>query len=431
MKYLFIILLIVSCGKHEQPGVQDYRDSDGDGRANTIDQKKFIADITEEVKVNGSLTFDDGTQDKEFNSYGISSDINLAEVSKRLLTQHEKASSSWKYTSNYLVLHLTTPKMMDLADEYYNIELNIDADEKDFSSIKYIENNITIDMGRWVNGQPLKVGKKQLQLLLKNESHLALEKIKNNRTHFSYEEKTYKIFLYDGNDAKVFHVSHEFPIEKFIALYTKEFKTFNAKDILYKTLSEEKNWWVRNLQDSKIMVFANEKELYNSYLKGFEKRSFILKRENGVSRSIQINKHNEAKVILNISGSKTINIFNVRTELSNMRRQTVDVRCKLYYRDKVETESDILFKELANEILLSTNNANMNNRAKMSWTDSMLQIKIDSNDQNIDLSLDKLPLSTYQEVGLFQNQCGKSNKVELVNQENKIVLNIEALVEKI
>jgi hypothetical protein len=411
--------------------MQDYRDSDGDGKPNPLDQNKFIADITENVNVNGTLTIVDGPRDIEFNSYGVSSDINLADVSKRLLTQHEKASSSWKYTSKYLVLHLTTPKAMDLKDEYYNVELNIDADEKEFLSIKYLENNITIDMGRWVHGRPLRVEKKQLQLLLKNESHLALERITNNRSHLSYVEKTYKLFLYDGNEAKVFHISHEFPIEKFIALYTKEFKPFNAKEILYKTLSEQKTWWVRNLEDYKTVVFASEKELYSAYLEGFEKRSFILKRENGVSRSIQINKHNDAKVILNISGSKTINIFNIRTEISEMRRSSPGVVCKLYYRDKVETESDLQFKELANDILLSTNNANMNNQAKMSWTDSMLQIKIDTNDQNIDLSLDKLPLSTYQEVGLFQNECSQSNKVKLVNHENKLVLNIEAFVEKI
>ena len=88
-------------------------------------------------------------------------------------------------------------------------------------------------------------------------------------------------------------------------------------------------------------------------------------------------------------------------------------------------------KELANEIVLSANNANINEQAKVKSTDSALEVKIDSNDQNIDISLEDLPSSTYQEVGLYRSPCNGRKKVTLLSQENKLVLNVEALVEKI
>ena len=429
MKYLLIILLIVSCGKHEQPGIQDYRDSDGDGKPNTLDQNKFIADITENVNVNGTLTFDDGARIKEVHSYGVSSEVNLSEVSKRLLTQNEIASSGWKYTTDYVVLHLKAPGLIELKEEYYYVELNVNAVETNYLSIKYLENNMIIDMGRWVQGQTLKLDKNQLQALLKNESHLALEKIKTPVNNFSYNEKTYKLFFSNGNNAKIFHVSHEFSVEDFIKLYAKDAKPFNAREILYKTLSDEKTWWVRSLKDYKTVVFASEKELYESYLEGFEKRAFTVIRNNGSSGSIQIKKHTEAKVILNISGNKTINTFNLSSTKYEIGRIQSD--CKLYFRDAHEAKGDLELNALVQEIVLSANNANVNNQAKMSWTDSTLQIKIDNNDQNIDFSLEDLPSSTYEEVGLYHNKCGQIKNVKLVNHENKLVLNVEALVEKI
>ena len=53
MKYLLMILLIVSCGKHEQPAMQDYQDSDGDKIPNSLDSNKYVSDAVKKMKVNG------------------------------------------------------------------------------------------------------------------------------------------------------------------------------------------------------------------------------------------------------------------------------------------------------------------------------------------------------------------------------------------
>ncbi len=429
MKYLLIILLIISCGKHKQPGMQDYRDSDGDEIPNLLDSNKYVSDAVKKMKVNGTLTFDNGLSIKEIHSFVLTSEVDLTEVSKKLLTQHEKATSGWKFTSDYLVLHLKAPETLELKDESYYVDLNLDANENTFLSIKYLEKNITTDMGRWTRGQTLKLEKRQLQALLKNESHFALEQIKRTTNHSLYEGKTYKLIINDGNKAKLLNISHELPIEKFINLYAKDAKPFIAKDILYKVLSEEETWWVRNMKDYKTIVYASEKELYESYLKGFEKINFTLTRNNGTSKSFQITKHNDAMVILNITGSKTINTFSLRNQKIKFGPQSNN--CIFYYRDALETKSELQMKELANEIVLSANNANINEQAKVKSTDSALEVKIDSNDQNIDISLEDLPSSTYQEVGLYRSPCNGRKKVTLLSQENKLVLNVEALVEKI
>ena len=81
MKFLFLIVLITSCGKHEMPITKNLLDSDGDQITDDSEfQQRYIANIKAEKSIEGQLTFNAGLGTHAKKIFRFSNNLNIKKV---------------------------------------------------------------------------------------------------------------------------------------------------------------------------------------------------------------------------------------------------------------------------------------------------------------------------------------------------------------
>ena len=132
MKWL-ILLMLVACGKHEEPAALDFRDSDGDQVQNAYesDFDKYIANVEKLGIIKGVLKFNTG---KEIEEISFTNKIDLNEKTLKLIVSNEKRIKKEDYFSETSILRLEEVKNMPLEAKQYSLQLeflatNVSPDE--------------------------------------------------------------------------------------------------------------------------------------------------------------------------------------------------------------------------------------------------------------------------------------------------------------
>lgn len=420
MKYLLIFLIISACGKHQEPEKLAFLDN--------LDQEKRIVGQEGNIKVSGSIHF----SIEKTHSIALNNEIDLNEASKSLLTKHAKSNASWKYTSPYIVLNLVSPDGFNLMNEVYYIDVEVKAAKGTFSSYLLLENKKVTSLAVWEPLSTIRLDKQQFTDLLTGNAHLALEK--SDPYSISAEEfsASYPVFFNDGNKTQIFRVPNETPIKEFLKNNAvAQIKDFDPNYIFYNKSDKKRSWWLRSTNDFHSVVFAAEKELHDAYLKGFELKSYKLSRKNGYSDSITIKKHEEAKVLLNITGSRMLNVFKESTVPAiNTKDPLKPKKCELHYLNEAAVKSDFIAANHTEEILMqNVKHFALSNDIRTAIFGNSIELKLNSLNKIVNLSLGDLAPSTYREVGLYKNNCGRKDETRNVNLEHDLTLQIEALVE--
>ncbi len=445
MKWL-ILVLIVSCGQ-KNPPARDVGDSDGDQILNYLEENKDLEKYTANVKpfgeVRAYLSFRQGTK---LISLGISNESNLHRISYSLLTKRADLLKVEEHFSEWSKLRILENNVI------------VDFPEKDYElTLRFLESAETpdhVDIGDVTIGKFQEVMKfhltgQELKNIFEGKIYLTLKRQGANVEHSessTVRQRTYRVFWNDGKMTNVIYVSHELPFERFLKLKNiKQARVIEEKHGIGWT-DENKDWWIRNLgEKDKVVIKASEKDISLEKEKNFEKSVQEVKRINGRTvKTLNLTKAPGARLFLKIRGTKEMFKFSETTErYSTGGSREGSSPCLRWIRNTNSLGEKILSsEEILNTLQVQTESkaftaAELEKSAYEAF-DSLgpyLEINLDTQDQNFQITMPNRPASTFVATGVYQWQCDngerRSSPAVETNEEGHFTTRIDTYVEKL
>jgi hypothetical protein len=305
-----------------------------------------------------------------------------------------------------------------------------------------------------------KLAKKDLELILKKEAHLAFGKktMVQNYTDSqpvqqTIREKTYRIFYNDGETAKILYVAKDYSFKNFLSSRGLD-QVINMRDINPFQHSQSQNiWYYRNLPNGdKVLVFTSQDMMFDSFLKSYKRTDFTLQRINGsTANKLSISKNLNSLVQFKIRPTQTKRTFKefsekVKHMIGGGREGSPSKwTCINYYR-AIDTELNIQtsMDDILSQLIFSFNGVT----TPLAGVDHSISMKEDEFGQYLLITFPNLPASldvylqgnpndTYVPTGQYDLQCDKGEPVRgsisvvPTNVEGYLNLALEAYVEKL
>jgi hypothetical protein len=458
MKWL-LILLLVSCGKNKMPEAVDLNDNDGDQIPNhlEVDESKNIANFVPVDEVNGEMSFFLGNVVKQELILKISNKRDILAESLDILTRSELKQVPEEFFSEWSKITIELPvKLPELPDRIFDLNLSFLPSKSSPDYILLIKGQEYIKLGDFSPNMKLKLTMKDLDLLLKGDAHLAFGKrtmvqnyVDSQPIQQTIREKTYRVFLNDGDKASILYVAKDYSFNDFLKSRglnnVINFQNINA--FQYNELQAQ--WFYRHLPTGDmVLVKTDQVSMLSSYLKNYKKIDFNLQRINGNQiNSLQINKSPLAMVQLKIRPTQTKRTFREYQDRSLWMIGGGDSKwtCINYHR-AIDSEVQVQpsMDEILSNLLFRLNGVT----ASLAEVDHSISMKDDENGQYLLVSLPKLPESlevylqtnannTFVSTGQYDLNCPKgypvrgSVSVVPTNIEGHLTLTLEAYVEKL
>ncbi|MBA2405858.1 MAG: hypothetical protein H0V66_13865 [Bdellovibrionales bacterium] len=458
MKYLILLLLITACGKHKMPAKQELGDRDGDQIIDELETSEFdknVADITPFGNIEAELRFQQGMVEVEKNVLRLENITNLLVYTKDLMTKNLSSLPVNEYFSEQSVLRLKGPK---IQATFYESHIFVKLVFKDFIQSKVLSlvtKNGKIELGKFEEVANLKLEKHQIEAILKGESFFAISRETKKEFFLNSQEsdiktKTYRVFMDNGKDIKIYYVSKSYPLKSFLTHFKiKSYKDIEEANLLTTTYqSELPEWWIRTLHDTdKVIIHEDLKNLADHYLLNFKTNTHKVLRVNGYSKQhLVLTKSAVAKSLVKIRPTKQNAIFKEVIDKGVSYHQGRPIengdswKCNNYYLNQISkvnvpvNESDIrdalqvkingrLYEHFPLEMGIDKNG--------VFW-----EIGIASGVEHLELSFNNLPAADYFQTGLFHSKCtnnGAGPKIiqNLRTNEDHFQLNVEAFIENI
>lgn len=454
MKVLIILMLIIACGKYEEPKPLDLRDSDGDQIRDYLegDFNKYLADFEALKVIHGVIKYSSIPN----HEISFSNQTDLKEDTIKLMTGEMQTMQRDQYFSEWSELKLKLPTELIESHNQLNIlHVYFGPTETNPDELVLIEGQSTKPMGQWSDYMRLQLTKDEFNSLMRGKSKLGLRrKFKQERFFLSTSDQsiksqTYKVHLYDGKRSKIYYVSRNLTVEQFLRYLkiekvikvTDEFLFFNSLD------QSSKQWFQKEYEDSNIAIaHISIQDLKKDFYKKFHRQSLTLKRDNGVSMNSLIleNKDNKRiflKVRPIIMTSRSFSEYSEvsRHQIGSPRHGTDESWTCLNYMKKIETENvklptlEDFFDNLKMPFNLDTQMAFLEqfDERGVFW-----EIMIVSPPLHWQLTLSELNPSSYTKTGQIAIDCGykggyRSTAATLTNPEGQLKFEVESFVEKI
>lgn len=461
MRWL-IFLLLFSCGKHESPKALDLRDSDGDQILNAEEGEvdKFIANIQDLGKVQGRIRF----KLNEWYEYPFSNQPVNAE---EMMVRNEKYLLSNDYLSEGRKIKINAHQKVSttLNLNQYSVLIEFDDLKNKPEELLLIQDQRTISLGKWEQSMEVKLTVHELTALLNGKAHFSLLKKYKHKIAFSVpsdetiKEKTYRVYIYDGNKSEVLYVSKDldfhtllnhFKIKKIQEVVEDQF-FFNPADV------STKGWYFRNFPNGdKVVSYSTIQDMKQTFLSHYAFRKISVLRDNGTSTStMNLEKPENAAVYLRIRPTQILRTFVVRPKTETRRLGGGGGRegnggdqytCHLLYRDiQKETSVQPSFSDLLENINIAADGTDISEAfiASTLFEEGQdenglyWEIKINLPFKSLTIGFKDLPASTFVKGGLFSTSCngGQTPQTRLsginTNPEGKFSLAIESYIEKI
>lgn len=447
MKWLLIVLVLYSC-KHINPPKQDLGDSDGDLIRNNEEvtvENKFIADYSPLGGMKGIMSFKLDGKKVEL-PFTNGKDLKLE--SFQLLLQNKKLSRNEPYFAEHTYLRPASFEGELTNANQVNVRLIFDLSSEKPEKLTLVSDKGEMEVGKWAQIMEFTLSSSDFIQVLKGNFRFNLVKSsKKAEKEDTIIEKTYRVFYHDGLESKVFYVSKEFSFERFMELH----KILDVIDITKFPVhsleeSSHENWWVKSVNNSdKVLVKASPKSLKESYLSYFKKTEGLIERLNGKSSSVvSLPSKNEAMVWLKLRVERSFKKFIEFAKSKRVHRgrrdgEGSDITCTDHYRVVDSYESVAVTEEdLLSNISLEVNGVpsrlnTIENLELTQMSDELgpyWEVVFQANGEQLSLSLDSLPDSTYVETGIYAANC-RGRNVTLENHENKFSVKYESYIEKL
>lgn len=453
MHHLLCLFLIMSCGKLSMPKGQDFTDSDGDQVLNKDELTPWDKNISLIMPVNeisATLEFSEGLSSLKRHSLPVNNNIQLSELSRRLLVLGEHSFPFREYFSEFSSLAVANETDITLDDQpRFPIKLL-------FSPLPFRPGRLYILtssgkrlLGDWSEIGYYELNRIELQDLLHKNAQFYLSYLDQRKPYFnesqaeSIKKKSYRVYRDDGKSVKTYYISKELSLHQILDIFNiKSFNLMTDVSILTSHInSEPPTWWVRQVSDQDvILVFDDLKNINRFYLSQFNKKEIKISRMNGfASKAVRIEKLSSKKALIKIRAQKT--------ELRLMEK-TVDYlrsngpgadgshdQCRDKFRKIIGADVLIVSKQfLLDQIHLKTyppgHHEQILIEEKNPPNETYWEMVIPEEIEFIDLGLNNLEPKEYVATGLYWSNC-KDYQKDLKTKEASLELFIDAYIEKI
>lgn len=449
----FILMMLISCGKHQEPGFKDYQDSDGDQVLNYEESAldRYVADVAPLGKVEGVIRFNvDRPIEVELSN---SEEVQLSPL--ELMVKNEKKLQVEDYFAEWSKLRVV--KEVDLPElklSQYTVYLTFSSDSDHADEILFIRGEEKISFGGWKSDRVLKISSQDLLDLLSGKAHFFVKKKYKTHKFFPKEteatirNKTYKLHLDDGQKRSIQYVSKELKIEEFLKLKGINPEVIPDEDLFFyiDSLSEEKKWYLREfLNGEKVLVFTSINKLKKKFLENYRYAKKVVERINGVSQnqtSFQIPENSNAYFRIShylrtertFVESRTVRNHGGRGGGGREGNAEPPYSCTHFLRSiQNETSLSPGFTSLFNEVKSNLDLV----RALEKMTDSGLSWEIKADQLNeVIFHLDPRAANTYTTTGEYRNSCPSGaitrgvGRAYSTNSEGKLSFILESYIEK-
>ncbi len=444
MKWLILLALVASCGKHTQPAAQDIRDSDGDQIQNYQESEldKYVAETESLEAVKGVIRYFSNGQ----KTISFSNKFDLDARTLEMMTGNKDRFSPDEYFSEWTYARVDNPQVIEFSDlqQEVSIEFSTGSDTPD--NVVLVNGEERLELGNWAPKMRINLSVKDLSELLKGNAHLIMEKKLKRKLNPSadtdklIQDKTYRVYYNDGFINQVIYVSKELKFKKFLELKGLEkIIHIDEDDIFYGSrILDDSRWFARDLNNGdKVLTKTQMSYLRDNFLKRFSYSKKTIGRVNGKSyENLNVSVAPGAKVYLRINSiSKTNRTFSLTEETrgggGGGREGNAGGRCKIQRRViQNEIIKYLHFNEFLNEfgpdLLKPSSIREISDQDGIYW-----EMKLDTSKMNSLVVIGSLPAASYTITGEIKSTCDYVGGTQLTNPEGKLSLEIESYVEKI
>ncbi|HXH29917.1 MAG TPA: hypothetical protein VNJ01_03825 [Bacteriovoracaceae bacterium] len=461
-----IFFLLISCGKQKTPALKDLNDSDGDQIVNEDERSeidKYVANVKSVKRISGSVRFYEGkTLEFEF-----SNQTDLRKAILQLATEPRNSLREEVYFTEWSRLRFSPDTFEALSQEFYHLNFAFNFSEDLPLELILVRQDSQVSYGAVSSSMNLEFTKGDLKDLLTGRSFLHISSSDYSSPYYrvkkedSIKEQTYRIFFSGDKETKVYYVSKELPLEKFLSYLNvpsssdpEKFDFFFSSDL--KAINQ---WWLRKVGKSDVVLaLASMPELSRAFVSTLSTSSKVVSRANGVPQtSFIINKPAGSKLFLRIRPTISQNVFkethplgdyylprspftsglwsmSPRSYLQKCVNHTRTNAGEVILQPKLADFTDgVTFSSGKNDISADVRKRRLEEKFDQSgvYWEMMLETKTDM----VEMSVTNLPAATFVKTGIFDIKCPvrlldlKINP-GLTNNEREFKMNVEAFIEK-
>lgn len=448
MKFL-ILLILIACGKHEQPASLDLRDSDGDQIQNYQEGEfeKYVADFARLEKVSGTMKF---TTDKAEEIY-FSNHSDLKEDTLKLVTGDDSSLGRDQFFSEWseLKLALLEKKFAATANTMF-IHLHFEGTEIKPDELVLVDGNTEKQLGQWTEYMRIQLSKDEFNKLMNGKLQLALRKKFPRASFFladseeTIRSKTYKVHTYDGKKSKVLYVSKELAFENLLKYLKINEITKVTDEKLFFNSNEQggTRWFQRDYPNgNKAIALYSIQDLKNDFRKKFNQKKINLERVNGSpATSLVLENKANSKIYMLIRPTRTVRTFEEYSHVTNHRsgsrmQGSDDSWSCTHYMRRVKTTETLIptvedfFNNLNVKFDQEIKLIEQYDEKGVFW-----EVMLTATEANLTLTLAGLNPSTFTTTGEHYVDCGHRGKggtaATPANFEGKLSFEIQSFVEK-
>lgn len=448
MKFLILLALLASCGKHEMPTAKDLGDSDGDQIRNEYDSDKDIANIVPLNELEADMSFISDTQKI---SMTLSNKQDLQELTRNYLVRSTQVLKLPDFFTEFTRLKVKVPKAIpEVTDDVIALTLRFPSSLKINGKLVLVAGDQKTDLGDWNEVKTVQLTKDQLNSVLKEEAYFAINNLYEKAKFFiqtqeqTIAEKTNRVIFSDGKSTNIYYISKQLKYHDILKKFNiASYKLVDEENLLTTNKkSETPEWWVRQVNNSDIVIAKEDvRELALHYLKGFTKITKTISRVNGYPQApLKIVRNKGEKVLIKIKAVSHNVVFSKAEKTEGQRiggRDHDFWRCTYYSNVASPVTTTMVSRDQLNKSLSFNGfpiNLSKDAYEMKTFTDSWEMNFVPSED-TISLNLEALPAEEYVQEGLYASKCVGATepkvKPNLQVPERSMDIEIEAYVEKI
>ena len=435
MKWLILILL-VSCGKHSQPGYKDVWNENGD----LI--QDFVANTDSMEQVSGVMKFDESI-------LNFSNEIKSV---NDILVGPDKLNNKENYLSEWSTLYFERNKKdLNLIKEAYKVTLVFNSLKVKPKSVTYVSGSSQLDLGTWSPVMDMTLSKEKIESLVAGRAQLKLDAPQTVSNEL-LGLKTNRYYINDGSSSKIMYVSRRWKLDDVLnQLGVKQYEEVVLDKILALSGKVSPMWYVRKFNNGDTVIsYTNELSIIKQFKNRFETSRGNIERINGTSSAaLKLKTTTTAAVHFKIRPTRIWRDFSEKSESNTTKSDSTFDGVRTYMVRTCHSTTRSITNEMKVPAILEDflNHVSITSSGNVLPFDQeyltideyqdekgiFFLLSIHSPWTELELSVNTLPDQTFTQVGTIAMTCNGKNYQPMTtktNPEAKLSFEIESYVEK-
>lgn len=450
MRWL-IFLLIISCGKHQEPKALDLKDDDGDQIVNAQESEinKYIANVEPIGKFSGKLRF------QHLEEVVMSFSNQFKSVNEVMVgPDHQTGNKDYLSEGTQIKVYGKTPSL-EFKQDSYVVTLTFEEIKSAVQEVLLVSGDMRKSLGKWEPLMKVRISNTDLKDLINGNAHLAISKKYNRETYYevdqdeSVKNHTYRVFINDGKKGEVLYVSKDLSIEKL----KETLKIRNTQEVkedeffFYNPESDAIRWYQRNFANGdKALVYSSIEKLIQIHKDRFQINKNNLRRDNGYEQNdFSLNNLKLSPIYLIIRATKSMrkfkdSVIEKTLTINGPGGLPISRHCIFSLRNFENLPNqEVSYEEILTQIKMYSGNTpftpsqdNVHMEEGLDERGSFWRLKIVAGIENFRIQLLNQP--TFVTTGQYGTTCEKIGSLQppvSTNTEAKFSLEIESYVEKL